>query len=108
MKSASSSLPNAMMNNPFTRVAAYCPMAPFLAAPFFWNPPAWIILLMNPPTSRLARLAFALTHPWLPSPPVRDPRLSHDRKDPLPRASAPSPHAANDNEADAQRLKAQG
>lgn len=108
METASSSLPKAIMNNPFTRLAACYPMAPFLTAPFFWNPPAWIILLMNPPTSRLARLAFTLTHPWLSSAPVPDPRLSHDRRDPLTRASAPAPHAANDNEANAQRQKAQG
>lgn len=106
--SSDAALPKVIMNDPFTPVAAHCPLAPFLVAPFFWNPPAWIILLMNPPTSRLARLAFTLAHPWLLPRSVRDPRLSRDYTAPLLRASTSAPLPANDNGTDAQQREAKG
>lgn len=75
---------------------AVAPVSIFMFSPFFWNPPAWVILMMYPPTASFTRLAFVLTHPWAP---VRNREEHNQRAHAYSKAAADAP--ANDNTADA-------
>lgn len=73
-------MPSYDISSPTMLLNAYGSLTPILVSPFFWNPPAWIILLMYPPTAKLAHLAFTLAHPWLAF--HADPARRSDRNPP--------------------------